>query len=222
LSFLSSLVAAFLVGFPALVSIVNPLGGALIYSQVTADRSHADRQALAWRVAFYSAMVMLTALWIGATLLGFFGVSIEALRIGGGLVVAVSGWRLLTNADQEHDRKQEQALPASGAADVAFFPLTIPFTAGPGTISVAITLSATRPYHDPALAYLIGISGAALAVAAAIGLCYASADRLVDLLGPARARILTRLTAFLLLCIGVQILITGVREVLHGALQLHP
>ncbi|MBN8898368.1 MAG: MarC family protein, partial [Rhodospirillales bacterium] len=83
--------AAFLVGFPALVSIVNPLGGALIYSQVTADRSHAERQALAWRVAFYSAGVMLAALWIGATLLGFFGISIEALRIGGGLVVAVSG-----------------------------------------------------------------------------------------------------------------------------------
>jgi multiple antibiotic resistance protein len=59
------------------------------------------------------------------------------------------------------------------------------------------------------LPFYAGASGAAVVVAVVVAACYASADRLVSLLGPARARVLTRLSAFLLLCIGVQILISG-------------
>ncbi len=142
-----SILGSFLIAFPALFSIVNPPGGALIYSQVTADRSHAERVQLAWRVAVYSAGVMLVALLAGATLIGFFGVTLSALRIAGGLVVASRAWELLLAPQHQEDRKQAQAAPAAGADDVAFFPLTIPFTAGPGTIAVAIALSAGRPTH---------------------------------------------------------------------------
>ena len=126
-----SVFGSFLIAFPALFSIVNPLGGALIYSQVTADRSHPERVWLAWRVALYSAGVMLVALWAGASLIGFFGVTLSALRIGGGLVVATRAWELLSAPQQQEDRKQAQAAPAAGAEDVAFFPLTMPFHGRP-------------------------------------------------------------------------------------------
>ena len=110
-------------------------------------------------------------------------------------------------------RRRPVRTPALGGADVAFFPLTVPFTAGPGTIAVAIALSASRPTDAlDLLPYFAGGSLAAAAVAVTVGLCYAAADRVVALLGPAGARVLTRLTAFLLLCIGVQIVLTGVRE----------
>ena len=218
-----SIVGSFLIAFPALFSIVNPPGGALIYSQVTADRSHAERVQLAWRVAFYSAGVMLVALLAGATLIGFFGVTLSALRIAGGLVVASRAWELLLAPQHQEDRKQAQAAPAAGADDVAFFPLTIPFTAGPGTIAVAIALSASRPSHAlDLLPFFAGGSLAAITVAITIGLCYASADRVVALLGPAGARVLTRLTAFLLLCIGVQIVLTGVQDAVAPLLIPHP
>ena len=210
-----SILGSFLIAFPALFSIVNPPGGALIYSQVTADRDHPERVRLAWRVALYSAGVMLVAFWAGATLIGFFGVTISALRIAGGLVVASRAWELLVAPQEHEDRKQAQAAPASNADDVAFFPLTIPFTAGPGTIAVAIALSASGPTGTlDRLPFFAGGSLAAAAVAVTIGLCYASADRVVALLGPAGARVLTRMTAFLLLCIGVQIVLTGVQDAL--------
>src|SRR3954452_13751925 len=141
----ASLAGSFLVAFPALFSIVNPFAGALIYSQVTSGRSHVERVALAWRVALYSAVVMIFALLAGATLMSFFGVSIEALRVAGGLVVAARAWEMLAEPETNEDRKQEQAAPAAHASEVAFFPLTMPFTTGPGTISVAIALSASRP-----------------------------------------------------------------------------
>jgi multiple antibiotic resistance protein len=216
---LASVAASFLVALPALFSIVNPLGGALIYNQVTFDRTRSERVALAWRVASYSAIVMLTALWAGASLMSFFGVSIEALRIAGGLVVAASAWQMLSNSKQSEDRKQEQAASAAGATDVAFFPLTMPFTTGPGTISVAIALSAGRPSTAVELVpFFAGLSGAAIVVALSVGVCYASADRVVALFGPGQARVLTRLSAFLLLCIGVQILLTGIQGALAIAI----
>jgi multiple antibiotic resistance protein len=219
---LNGTVSSFLVALPALFSIVNPLGGAFIYSQVTADREHDERVALAWRVASYSAGVMLAALWAGATIMSFFGVSLSALRIAGGLVVAVRAWEMLSSPDINEDRKQEQAAPASISGDVAFFPLTMPFTTGPGTISVAIALSANRPSDTIGLIpHFAGASAAALAVAAMVGLCYAYADRIVALLGQGQSRIVTRLSAFLLLCIGVQIALTGVENALSALLGPH-
>lgn len=204
---------------PALFSIVNPFGGALIYHQVTSERGYDERAALAWRVAGYSAIVMLLALWIGAWFMSFFGVSIEALRVAGGLVVSAAAWEMLSYSSETENRKKEQAAPAAGAADVAFFPLTMPFTTGPGTISVAIALSASRPSTAAELVpFFTGLSAAAIVVAICVGVCYASADRVVTLLGPARARVLNRLSAFLLLCIGVQILLTGLQGALVAAL----
>lgn len=209
----SQTLTSFLLAFSALFSIVNPIGGALIYSQVTASRGHEASVVLAWRVATYSAIVMLMALWFGAPLLSFFGISLSALRIAGGVVIAVNAWNLLSEPEQQEDRKQQQAAPASASPDVAFFPLTLPFTTGPGTIAVAIALSANGPAagSDP-WTFLIGASLAALAVAIIVGSSYASADRLVALLGQAGSRVLTRLAAFLLLCIGVQILLTGILD----------
>ncbi|HEY8193947.1 MAG TPA: MarC family protein [Hyphomicrobium sp.] len=221
MNILSGMVSSFLVALPALFSIVNPIGGALIYSQVTIGRPHEERRALAWRVASYSTVVMLSALLIGATLMSFFGVSIDALRVAGGLVVAASAWGMLYDPKENEDRKHDHAAPAAWGSDVAFFPLTMPFTTGPGTISVAIALSASRPSMTAdLLPFYVGASGAAIAVALAVGICYASADRLVAMLGPARARVLTRLSAFLLLCIGVQILISGVQGAIATTLAM--
>ncbi|AWB08747.1 MarC family protein [Azospirillum humicireducens] len=205
---------SFLLAFTALFSIVNPLAMALIFSQVTADSSPRDRARLAGLVSLYSAIVMLTALWAGAYVLNFFGVSMAALRIAGGFVVAERAWALLTAPERHEARKQEQAAgDGDGLAESAFFPMTIPFTTGPGTISVAIALGSTRPTRgDGLIEFFLGMSGAALAIAALIWLSYRSADRIVAFLGPTRVRVLTRLFAFLLFCVGVQILLTGVLD----------
>ncbi len=216
-------VASFLLAFSALFSIVNPLGGALIYSQVTASRTRQERVQLAWRVATYSGIVMLTALLAGAPLLGFFGISLSALRIAGGLVVAAHAWELLSVPETQESRKTEQAAPAGGTEDVAFFPLTLPFTTGPGTIAVAIALSANGPpIGASVLAFYLGSSLAALLIALIVGVSYSSADRVVALLGQARSRVVTRLAAFILLCVGVQILVTGVNDALAPLLAARP
>ncbi len=211
----------FLLAFSALFSIVNPISSALIFARVTAERSHAERVDLARRVGLYASIVMLVALWGGAYVLDFFGISLAALRIAGGLVVAVQAWTMLSAAEDHEERKEGQAAGAAGEPDVAFFPLTMPFTTGPGTMSVAIALGSSLPMGSPRMVpFILGSSAAALAVAAIVWLAYSSADRILGWLGPAGARVMSRLSAFLLLCIGTQITLGGVTEVLKGA--MHP
>ena len=152
----------FLLAFSALFSIVNPISSALIFARVTADRSHAERVELARRVGVYAAAVMLIALWGGAYVLDFFGISIAALRIAGGFVVAAQAWTMLSAAEYHEERKEGQAAAAAGAPDVAFFPLTMPFTTGPGTMSVAIALGSSLPVGSPRmLPFVLGSSAAA-------------------------------------------------------------
>lgn len=218
---LGSALQNFLLAFSALFSIVNPISAALIFNQVTEDRSHEERVELAGKVGVYSAIVMLVALWGGAYVLNFFGVTLAALRIAGGLVVSVRAWSMLSEPQENEERKQEQASHATGVADVAFFPLTMPFTTGPGTISVAIALGSNLPLGSPQMvALLFGASAAALVVAGMIWIAYRYADRLVALLGHARARIFGRLAAFMLLCVGAQITLNGVADFMHTT--LHP
>ena len=191
--------AAFLLAFPALFSIVNPIGASLTFGRVTAERSHIERLRLARRIGFYSLLMLLGSLWLGSYVLTFMGISIGALRIAGGLVVAIRAWELLTAPDQQRDRKGAEAAGSSDqpTEDVAFFPLTMPFTTGPGTISVAITLGAARPAGGGALLpFFLGMSAAAVVLAAIVWIAYSSADRVMTGLGDSGTRIVTRLVAF--------------------------
>ncbi|ARO56187.1 putative multiple antibiotic resistance protein, MarC family transport protein [Methylorubrum extorquens] len=212
-----TVLTSFLLALSSLFSIVNPVGSALMFAQITADRSQAERAELSRRIGFYAALVMLAALWAGAPILNFFGVSLAALRIAGGLFVAAFAWTMLTAPEAREARKHAEAEPETGEnlAEVAFFPLTLPFTTGPGTIAVAIALGANRPSEPGELAgFFLGASLAALAIAGVIRLAYGSADRVVTLIGSVRARVLGRLSAFLLLCVGTQITVSGVSDVL--------
>ena len=221
---LSNTIAAFLLAFPALFSIVNPLGGAIIFNEVTALQTHAQRVALARRVAIYSTFVMLVALWAGTYILSFFGISLNALRIAGGIVVAVRAYEMLSAPDGQSARKEEQAKPVGEAvsedlASYAFFPLTLPFTTGPGTIAVAVSIGTVRPDgFGPMVMFYAGATVAALAMAVLIWVSYTTADRMAAVLGNAGRQVLSRIAAFLLLGIGVQIALSGIVPVLHSSL----
>jgi multiple antibiotic resistance protein len=214
---------ALLLAFPALFSIVNPFACMIIFNEVTAAQTHAERVALAWRVAIYAGLVMVVSLWAGSYILSFFGISLNALRIAGGIVVAVRAYEMLSAPQAPVQRKQAEAAQLergqTNLAAYAFFPLTLPFTTGPGTIAVAVSLGTERP--DGLLQALLFFAGATLAVALMsllIWATYTTADRVAAVLGPSGRQVVSRVAAFLLLGIGVQIALSGVIPVLHEAL----
>jgi multiple antibiotic resistance protein len=219
---LAGFIGSFLLAFPALFSIINPLGTAIIFAQVLEHRTPAERRWLAGKVGAFSAIVLLISLWGGSYVLNFFGISLGALRIGGGLVVASRAWELLNAPEETEARKQQQAQPARLTASAAFYPLTMPLTTGPGTRSVAVSISSERPAAGHGIIpFMTGVSAAALVIALLIWIAYRYANGVMAVLGRGGARVLSRLVAFLLLCIGVQIIVNGIEDLVASFLITH-
>ena len=200
----------FLLTFAALFPIINPIGNAPIFLGLTQFRTDAERNALAARVARNSFFLLLASLVVGSHVLEFFGISLPIVRIGGGLVVAAFGWQLL-NEGVSVDGDTVAASPTPKPLDT-FYPFTMPLTVGPGSISAAIALGSQRP-SSANLSELLAVGAAAvaglIAITATIYLCYRFAEGTVSRLGPSGTNVVVRLSAFILLCIGLQIIWTG-------------
>ncbi len=209
-------VKIFLLVLAAVFPVVNPPGSALVFLSLTPNVSVDARRFLARWVALNSFLVMAGSLLLGTFVLNIYGISVPILRVAGGIIVAVAGWRLL-NEGSKKTQEDAPELDQSDYRSIAFYPLTLPLTTGPGTISVMISLGFGRSKLASAyeeVRYVVMVLLAAIVIAASIYICFAYADRVQKLLGRASTDIAVRFSAFILFCIGVQILWTGVSELL--------
>jgi len=201
----------------ALFPIVDPIGGSPVFLSLTLNYDRATRKLLARRIAMNSFILMLASFAIGSHVLSFFGISLPVVQVGGGLVVVSAGWVLLKQKDDDDNDRDAVGKSVAGH-DVfrdAFYPLTLPLTVGPGSISVAITLGANEPHTlGGSLLSILAAAIASLLIAVSIYVCYAFADRLVLVLGSAGTNVIVKLTSFLLVCIGVQIIWNGLSQLL--------
>jgi multiple antibiotic resistance protein len=212
----------FLLVLAALFSVINPPGTALVFLSMTKYASVAMRKSLARKVALNSFFVMMGSLLIGALVLKLYGISVPVLRVAGGLIVATSGWKLL-NEGRRADTDATDTDKQVDYSGQAFYPLTLPLTTGPGTIAVMISLGLTRSaYSGPTedFGFLAASLLATLVVAAAIYVCFAYSDRVERILGSSGTDIAVRLSAFILFCLGVQIIWTGASDLL-ASVPLH-
>jgi len=213
---LNMLLNIFLLVYAALFPIVNPVGSTPIFLSVTQGRSDRELHRLAGRVALNSFCLLAGAMIVGSYVLEFFGISLPVLRIAGGLVVTAFGWRLLHQGAEVEERGDDKDGAAKPTGDDAFYPLTMPLTVGPGSIAVAITLGSRRPSFttghllEPVLMIGAALAGLA-AIAVTIYICFRYAKRIVMALGPHGSNVMVRLSAFILLCIGIEILWSGIR-----------
>jgi multiple antibiotic resistance protein len=209
----------------ALFPIVNPLGSAPIFLSLTPYYSEDERRILATRIAINSFVLLVCSYFIGTHILSFFGISLPVVQVGGGLVVATTGWSLLKQKMDETpgDKKDvHRSVDTGSLFQQAFYPLTLPLTVGPGSISVAITLGANESrggVMGPFLLEAIAAFAGSLAIAISVYLCYAFAQQTARVLGQTSMTVIMRLSAFLLVCIGVQIIWNGLSALLHSILS---
>jgi multiple antibiotic resistance protein len=139
------------------------------------------------------------------------------LRVAGGIIIALAGFRMLNEGDDTQERKDALQLASERAASrLAFFPLTLPITAGPGTISVAVALGTNRPRGVELLWFALAATLTTLLMCVLIYLMYRFSARIAQVLGPTGTTIIVRLSAFILFCIGIQVLWSGLQELLLG------
>src|ERR1700733_13376241 len=211
-SSVSSVVSAFLLTFAGLFPIVNPPESAPFFLAMTKGISAEVRYTLARNIAINSFALLLGSMVLGPWLLQFFGIQLPVVRIAGGFVVPALGGKLLPQ-EQGSDHAAADLPGRSTGGAGSFYPLTMPLTVGPGSMSVAITIGSHKPangYHLPDLALsAIGALAGLLAIAACIYVAYRFADRLARMLGTTGLDVMVRLSSFILMCIGIEIMWTG-------------
>jgi len=211
----------FALSYSALLPVINPVGSALMFLAVVGDISYEEFRRLARRVAVSVVLFLLVFEAGGAALLNFFGISLPVVQLGGGIVLAAMGWRML-NEDGRSDGQSASPAPDKTKLDQEiFYPLTFPISAGPATLVVTLTLSAQASGKA-----LIGNISAHLGIALAIAglgvtiwLCYAYAPRIAKRISPSTIQGILRVVAFVLLCIGVQIATNGWRAIMKSVSQ---
>jgi multiple antibiotic resistance protein len=198
----------------ALLPVVNPLGDAPLFLAMTPGYDETVRAFLARRIAVYSFALLLGSMLIGGFVLRVFGLSIPIVQVAGGVVVCALGWQMLADTPKPAAVTVDAAHVQQVALGRAFYPLTMPLSVDAGGISVAITVG-TR--HAQGMDTALQLAGSAIGtalVALSIFLTYRYAQRLSQRIGPTGMTVLFQLSAFITLCIGVEISWTGVQSLL--------
>lgn len=214
---------SFLFALATLLPILNPPAVAPIFLTLTEGASAHARTQLAQRVAFNICLMLAVAMVAGNLVLVFFGISLPIIRVGGGLLVVATAWRLVGASDHDAEQAQNMAVAYSleQVRAKAFYPLTFPMICGPGAISAAITVGAAL-HGDTAMTTASNLAGSLLAIGAAsivVYFCLKFAAQFLHKLGPNGTAVLMRLSAFILLCLGVQIMWDGAHELLLNLLR---
>src|SRR5262249_19216683 len=218
---LSDLVTNTLLVVGALFPIVNPIGNTPIFLSLTRGLSGQARTALARIVAVNGLILMLSWIFVGTQILAFCGISLPVVQVGGGMIVISTGWALLRQSNDDGDEEDGQReCNESDYTRQAFYPLTLPLTVGPGSISVAIAVGANRAEGSQWRWTLIaGMLIGSVLISASIYLSYRFAERIGRSLGDAAMNVIIRLSSFILVCIGVQILWNGLSALLRTVIR---
>lgn len=200
----------------SLLPIINPLSTAPVFAATVGSNRVLAKQ-LARQVAINAWVVLVVSMLIGSYVLALFGISLPVVRIGGGLLVVATAWQMLHQSEDDdvHAIAAKEAidLPNSKVLQRSFFPITFPLTTGPGTIAASIALGAKIPMEPVKymLGVLVAVCGAAL-VSLALYLIFKNAVTVLARLGNVGTLVMIRLMAFILLCIGIEIMWTGWAE----------
>lgn len=205
------LLSFFLGGLVSLATITNPLSKIPLILTLAADRTAPAASLEARRACVYGFLLLAGGLFAGVLILQAFGISFGALRIAGGLTVSIIGYRMLFGTS-------DTTLTGSGGS-FAFFPLAMPGIAGPGALATVIGISSEIAELDGGISRLLAYSATVASIAATcllIWLVLRSARWVSRRLGSEGINVVARLNGFLLVCIGVQFVGSGIRSFVAG------
>jgi multiple antibiotic resistance protein len=191
----------------SLFSIVDPPGAVPVYVALTSDRPREERNKIALKTSLYFMLILVSFFLAGNYILGFFGLTIHALRIAGGMALLISGFGLMSGnfaRRRGYDKKVEQQ--AHDRNDIAFSPMAMPMLSGPGSISYLITQFNQHPEFNQRMLIVASI----VAVTVLVWGILRIAPFLFRVFGPGGLNAIARIMGFIVIAIGVQFIVDGV------------
>ncbi len=196
----------FLLALGALFSVINPLGTVPIFVGLTEKNSSKEKARISLKTAIDACVILLISFFLGRFILEFFGISIYSLKIAGGLIIASSGFALLTGNFNKHKGMQEHVKEdALNRQDVSLTPLAIPMLAGPGTISLLITYNQEYTLLKEKMFLVLAI----LTVSVIVYIILRSSAVIVKALGASGINALSRIIGFIVIAIGIEYILSA-------------
>jgi len=208
-------------GLVVLLPLANPLTTVALFLALAGNMNRAQRNRQALMASFYVFVIMMVAYYAGQLVMNTFGISIPGLRIAGGLIVAFIGFRMLFPPQKPHEapevKSKTEELEDEPDANIAFVPLAMPSTAGPGTIAMIISSASTIRHSTEFPGWVILIAPVLIfaAVSVILWVSLRSSGAIMRLVGKGGIEAISRLMGFLLVCMGVQFIINGILEIIH-------
>jgi multiple antibiotic resistance protein len=203
----------FIVVFGALFSVMNPLGTVPVFVGLTTDHSKSERSEIAFKASLNVLIILVVSFFAGKYILIFFGISIDSLKIAGGLIIASSGFALLTGKFAEHKGMKRERVQEDiqNREEISLTPLALPMIAGPGTISLLITYNQELAgVHN-----VLIIMGAIVIASFLIFLMLKSSHSIVKFLGASGINALSRIIGFIVIAIGIEFIVSAGSNVLR-------
>lgn len=205
-----------------LLPALNPVAISVFFLALTEGASQQIRRSMATRIAIQVTLLMVFFMLVGSHILALFSLSIDIVKLGGGLLLAMIGWNMInTKSGEEPATKSAQALTPETANLLCFYPLTFPLSFGPGTLVATITISVTLVNNSsPAMVAvnLIGATVGCLASGTILLVCCRYAEKLLKPLGKTGSMIFLHFSAFILLCLGIQVAWGGLRSLISDVI----
>ncbi|MCX7549010.1 MarC family NAAT transporter [Xanthomarina sp. F1114] len=195
----------------ALISVMNPLGTVPVFVGLTKEHIVRDRNRTAFWTSFNVFIILIISFFLGKFMLVFFGITLNSLKIAGGLIITLSGFSLLSGEFAKHKgmKKEKVKKDIKTRSDISLTPLALPMIAGPGTISLLITYNQEYPEMENVLIIL----GAIVCSALIIFFTLRSSFLIVKLLGASGINALSRIIGFIVISIGVEFIVSASKTI---------
>lgn len=205
----------FILIFAALFSLMNPFGTVPVFAGLTEENSKVERNKIAFWTSLNVLIILVISFFIGKYILLFFGITLNSLKIAGGLIIASSGFALLTGEFSKHKGMKKTSVKEDieSRSQISLTPLAMPMIAGPGTMSLLITYN--QEFDE--LNKVLIILGAIVLSSISIYLILKSSFYIVKVLGASGINALSRIIGFIVIAIGVEFIISAVVSVFNIA-----
>ena len=218
-----SLIHLLFIGIIALFPVVNPVGSAFIVNPYFTNLTRPQKKNAVKKITLYAFSICIVSLFAGHWILELFGISIPVIQLAGGIMICKTGWEFLSTGSGPSEGNSsgapaDDSLSYDRLQDQLFFPITFPITTGAGTISVLFTLSA-HSANDNFTNYLLNTGALVLSIiimCALVYFFYLNTKTLLRYMGSNGEKIVNRIVAFLIFCVGLQIAVTGIRALIKA------
>ncbi len=196
----------FVATYISLFSLINPLSAMPVFISLTQGFKRAHLFRTVRRTSFYVLLVCVISFFLGEFVLDFFGISIHALKIAGGIIISRSGFQLL-NAQHKSDLEKAIEEESRSKDDISFSPLAMPLLAGPGSMSLLINLALQYTNFSSRSIILMAV----IAVSFTIYLVFSSAPFILKFLGQSGLKTMSKIMGILVLSIGIQMIVSSAK-----------